>query len=56
MIGVATPADLIKEKKRTPFNIARAIKLTGFRLAEVKPLAKGLVEKTASINKLMEAV
>ncbi|MGD1809498.1 AAA-like domain-containing protein, partial [Dapis sp. BLCC M126] len=56
MIGVATPADLIKEKKRTPFNIGKAIKLTGFQLAEVEPLAKGLVDKTANINKLMEAV
>nr|WP_293076606.1 AAA-like domain-containing protein [Okeania sp. SIO3B5] len=56
MIGVATPADLIKEKKRTPFNIGRAIKLTGFRLAEVEPLAKGLVEKTTNINKLMKVV
>ncbi|NEQ77808.1 MAG: hypothetical protein F6K23_35210 [Okeania sp. SIO2C9] len=56
MIGVATPADLIKDKKRTPFNIGRAIKLTGFQLAEVEPLAKGLVEKTANINKLMDAV
>ncbi|NET41958.1 AAA-like domain-containing protein [Okeania sp. SIO2B3] len=56
MIGVATPADLIKEKKRTPFNIGRAIKLTGFRLAEVEPLAQGLVDKTANINKLMEVI
>ncbi|WP_293139239.1 AAA-like domain-containing protein [Okeania sp. SIO3I5] len=56
MIGVATPADLIKEKKRTPFNIGKPIKLSGFRLAEVEPLAKGLVEKTTNINKLMEAV
>ncbi|MDY7007044.1 MAG: AAA-like domain-containing protein, partial [Cyanobacteriota bacterium] len=56
MIGVATPADLIKDKKRTPFNIGRAIKLTGFQLAEVEPLAKGLVDKTTNINKLMETV
>ena len=56
MIGVATPADLIKDKKRTPFNIGRPIKLAGFRLAEVEPLAKGLVDKTANINKLMEVV
>ncbi|NES70653.1 MAG: hypothetical protein F6K24_38305, partial [Okeania sp. SIO2D1] len=56
MIGVATPADLIKDKKRTPFNIGRAIKLTGFRLAEVEPLAQGLVEKTTNINKLMEVI
>ncbi|NET41957.1 AAA-like domain-containing protein [Okeania sp. SIO2B3] len=56
MIGVATPADLIKEKKHTPFNIGKPIKLTGFRLAEVEPLAKGLVEKTTNINKLMEVI
>ncbi len=56
MIGVATPADLIKDKKRTPFNIGKPIKLTGFKLAEVEPLAKGLVDKTTNINKLMEAV
>ncbi|NEO53159.1 MAG: hypothetical protein F6K54_08745 [Okeania sp. SIO3B5] len=56
MIGVATPADLIKEKKHTPFNIGRPIKLTGFRLTEVEPLAKGLVEKTTNINKLMEVI
>ncbi|MGB3512772.1 MAG: AAA-like domain-containing protein, partial [Microcoleaceae cyanobacterium] len=56
MIGVATPADLIKDKKRTPFNIGIPIKLTGFRLAEVEPLAKGLIYKTANINKLMEVV
>ena len=54
MFGVATPADLIKDKKRTPFNIGRPINLTGFQLAEVEPLAKGLVEKTANINKLMD--
>ena len=56
MIGVATPADLIKDKKRTPFNIGRAIELTGFQLAEIDPLAAGLVDKTTDINKLMEAV
>ncbi|NET28687.1 AAA-like domain-containing protein [Okeania sp. SIO1I7] len=57
MIGVATPADLIKDKKRTPFNIdSRPIKLIGFRLAEVEPLAQGLVEKTTNINKLMEVI
>jgi len=55
-IGVTTPADLIKQKKRTPFNIGKSIKLTGFQLAEVEPLAKGLVEKNTNINKLMEAV
>ena len=48
MIGVTTPADLIKDKKRTPFNIGIPIKLTGFQLDEVEPLAKGLVHKTTN--------
>lgn len=45
IFGVATPADLIADKKRTPFNIGTAIELEGFKLEEVQPLAKGLEEK-----------
>jgi hypothetical protein len=43
LFGVATPSDLVVDKTRTPFNIGRAIQLTGFQLHEVKPLATGLV-------------
>ncbi|QFZ15572.1 AAA-like domain-containing protein [Anabaena sp. YBS01] len=42
LIGVSTPSDLIQDKGRTPFNIGRAIDLTGFELAEAEPLAQGL--------------
>ncbi|MDZ8026876.1 MAG: AAA-like domain-containing protein [Nostoc sp. DedQUE11] len=42
LIGVSTPSDLIQDKRRTPFNIGRAIDLTGFRLDEAEPLAQGL--------------
>ncbi|MBR8834406.1 MAG: AAA-like domain-containing protein [Stigonema ocellatum SAG 48.90 = DSM 106950] len=46
LLGVATPSDLIADKKRTPFNIGRAIELTGFTLSEAKvSLIQGLVEK-----------
>lgn len=45
LLGVATPSDLIADKTRTPFNIGRAIHLTGFRTDEVKPLEQGLVGK-----------
>ena len=31
LMGVATPSDLIQSKRRTPFNIGRAIELTGFQ-------------------------
>ena len=38
LFGVATPNELIGDFKRTPFNIGRAIELTGFQLDEAKPL------------------
>ncbi len=50
ILGVASPSDLIQDKTRTPFNIGRAIELTGFNLQEAQPLALGLATK--SINPL----
>ncbi|AFY41327.1 AAA-like domain-containing protein [Nostoc sp. PCC 7107] len=44
LIGVSTPSDLIQDKGRTPFNIGRAIDLTGFNLDEAEPLARGLAD------------
>ncbi|MBD2616327.1 AAA-like domain-containing protein [Nostoc punctiforme FACHB-252] len=55
ILGVATPSDLIKDKKRTPFNIGRAIELKGFQLHETEPLAKGLAG-VGNPQKLMEAI
>ncbi|MFE1744061.1 AAA-like domain-containing protein [Coleofasciculus sp. H7-2] len=44
LLGVAVPAELMVDKQRTPFNIGRAIDLTGFKLAEAKsPLTQGLI-------------
>lgn len=42
LFGVATPADLIADKQRTPFNVGQAISLEGFTLDESAPLQKGL--------------
>lgn len=42
LLGVATPADLITDKTRTPFNLGRAIALHGFTVAEAQGLATGL--------------
>ncbi|MGD1808859.1 AAA-like domain-containing protein [Dapis sp. BLCC M126] len=56
MIGVATPADLIKDKKRTPFNIGIPIELTGFKMSEVAALGRGLKDKSEDIDQLLEAV
>ncbi|WP_196519691.1 AAA-like domain-containing protein [Nostoc sp. WHI] len=44
LLGVGTPSDLISDKNRTPFNIGRAIELTGFELDEAANLAKGLAK------------
>ncbi|MDJ0553643.1 MAG: AAA-like domain-containing protein [Microcoleaceae cyanobacterium MO_207.B10] len=48
LFGVATPSDLITDKKRTPFNIGKAIPVYGFQLQESQPLATGLAEKVSN--------
>lgn len=56
LLGVATPSDLIQDKKRTPFNIGRAIALHGFELHEAKPLAQGLVGKVSNPQTVLTEV
>jgi hypothetical protein len=45
LFGVATPSDLIKNGRRSPFNIGQAIELQGFQSDEIQPLINGLVDK-----------
>ncbi len=45
LLGVAKPSELMKDRIRTPFNIGRAIELSGFQLEESLPLARGLAPK-----------
>ena len=42
LLGVATPAQLIRDPTRTPFNVGRGVELTDFTPAEAAPLAAGL--------------
>lgn len=56
LFGVATPADLIRDKQRTPFNIGRAIELRGFQLKEAKPLMRGLLPKSQNPVALLKAI
>ena len=42
LLGVATPADLIKDNRVTPFNIGRRIELHDFTEKETAALAEGL--------------
>lgn len=55
LLGVSTPSDLIQDRRRTPFNIGRAIDLTGFELTEAEPLTKGLAA-LGNPQQLMQAV
>lgn len=42
LLGVAAPADLSKDRNRTPFNVGQAIDLKEFSRADAQPLAAGL--------------
>jgi CHASE2 domain-containing sensor protein len=56
LLGVATPSDLIQDKQRTPFNIGRAIELTGFCIQEAQPLVVGLATKASNPQAVLQAV
>src|SRR6266849_1745512 len=43
LLGVASPSDLIRDTRMTPFNIGRRMELTDFTAAEAAPLAVRLV-------------
>jgi WD40 repeat protein len=44
LLGVATPSDLIRDTRTTPFNIGTRIELNDFSATEAAPLARGLVQ------------
>ncbi|MGL5034083.1 MAG: AAA-like domain-containing protein, partial [Microcystaceae cyanobacterium] len=56
LFGVATPSDLIQDRKRTPFNIGKAIQLEGFTLTESQILIEGLPASLGNRYRLMERV
>jgi hypothetical protein len=57
LLGVATPYDLIRDKKRaTPFNIGKAIELTGFQAHEIEPLTFGLEGKVTNPHGVLKEV
>ncbi|MEG4289558.1 AAA-like domain-containing protein [Microcoleus sp. C2C3] len=56
LLGVATPSDLIRDLKRTPFNIGKAIELNGFHLQEAEPLLRGLEEKVSNPQAVLKEV
>jgi adenylate cyclase len=56
IFGVATPADLIRDRTRTPFNIGRAIKLQGFQFDEVGVLIQGLENKVDDASAVLKEI
>jgi WD40 repeat protein len=59
LLGVASPTDLCREQNAsstTPFNIGRAIELTGFDETEAQPLAAGLAELTDRSGEVLREV
>ncbi|MEG3895005.1 MULTISPECIES: WD40 domain-containing protein [unclassified Microcoleus] len=56
IFGVASPSDLIADKKRTPFNIGHAIDLRGFELHEAQLLVKGLESAVSNPHAVLKQI
>lgn len=56
LVGVAAPADLIKDPQRTPFNIGQRIDLADFTLPEADALLQGLAPEHELARRLLERV
>ncbi|MBW4467631.1 MAG: AAA-like domain-containing protein [Pegethrix bostrychoides GSE-TBD4-15B] len=56
LFGVATPSDLVQDRGKTPFNIGKAIELTGFQLAEVEPLVQRLDGMVSNPDALLREI
>ena len=56
LFGVATPSELIHDRVRTPFNIGKAIALSGFTLTEAAPLVGGLVDYFQNPETVLAAI
>lgn len=56
LLGVATPTDLIRDTRTTPFNIGRRIELNDFTAQEAAPLAAGLDADEATARELLGQV
>lgn len=54
LLGVASPSNLISDKKRTPFNIGKAISLKGFQIHEVGALIQGFEGKCQNPKAIIE--
>ncbi len=56
LLGVATPSDLIRDSRTTPFNIGTRIELADFTVENAHPLARGLDRPGVSGRRLLARV
>jgi hypothetical protein len=56
LLGVATPSDLIRDTRTTPFNIGRRIELSDFTEQEATPLIQGLCADDAVGMALLQRI
>src|SRR5262249_9583096 len=56
LLGVATPTDLIRDTRMTPFNIGWRIELNDFSASEAAPLARGLGADESSAQELLRRI
>lgn len=56
LLGVATPSDLIRDTRTTPFNVGQRIELNDFTEAEAAPLAEGLGRDERTTQKLLSRI
>jgi WD40 repeat protein len=56
LLGVATPSDLIRDTRMTPFNIGQRIELNDFTAEEAAPLARGLHAEPLQAAKLLRRI
>jgi WD40 repeat protein len=56
LLGVATPSNLRIDKQLSPFNIGKAIHLTGFDFTEAQPLIAGLNSKFSESEAILKEI
>jgi adenylate cyclase len=56
LFGVTIPSDLMRDRKRTPFNIGRAIELQGFQEDEAAPLIAGLTNQVSNAQGVLREI
>jgi predicted ATPase/GAF domain-containing protein len=55
-LGVATPSELMKDLRKTPFNIGQAVELESFKIHEAQPLLYGLTDKVINPQTFLQEI